>query len=155
MTGTTEQENVATARRYLAAIEAGATGEALAAFFTPDVVQVELPNRLVPGGARRDLAAILDGAVRGRQVVAAQRFEVVGVVASGDRVALEAVWTGTLRVPLGSLPAGGGDARALRRLPRVPRRPDRRPAQLRLLRAVVAPAAPPPARPGCPRPRVA
>jgi ketosteroid isomerase-like protein len=107
MTDTAEQENVATARRYLAAIEAGATGEALAAFLTPDVVQVELPNRLVPNGVRRDRAAILDGAIRGQQVMAAQRFEVVGVVASGDRVALEAVWTGTLRVPLGSLPAGG------------------------------------------------
>jgi len=107
MTGTAEQENVATARRYLAAIESGATGDALAAFFTPDVVQLELPNRLVPNGVRRDLAAILDGAVRGQQVMAAQRFDVVGVVASGDRVALEAVWTGTLRVPLGSLPAGG------------------------------------------------
>ena len=107
MTGTAEQENVATARRYLAAIEAGATGDALAAFFTPDVVQLELPNRLVPNGVRRDLAAILDGAVRGQQVMAAQRLDVVGVVASGDRVALEAVWTGTLRVPLGSLPAGG------------------------------------------------
>src|SRR5687767_14126394 len=103
----TEQENIATARRYLAAIEAGATGDALAVFFTPDVVQVELPNRLVPNGVRRDLAAILDGAERGQRVMAAQRFEVRNAIASGDRVALEVVWTGTLRVPLGSLPAGG------------------------------------------------
>ena len=103
----TEQEHVAAARRYLDAISAGATGDALAAFFTPDVVQLELPNRLVPDGARRDLRAILDGAERGQRVMASQRFEVRNVVASGDRVALEVLWTGTLKVPLGSLPAGG------------------------------------------------
>src|SRR5439155_2491237 len=34
------------ARRYLEAIQGGVTGEALAAFFAPDVVQVEYHNRL-------------------------------------------------------------------------------------------------------------
>jgi ketosteroid isomerase-like protein len=104
---TLEQDNLATARRYLAAVENGATGAKLAPFFTPDVVQEEFPNRLVPNGARRDLAAILAGAERGHQVMAAQRYEVLDALAAGDAVALEVQWTGTLRVPLGSLPAGG------------------------------------------------
>lgn len=94
-------------RRYLAAIEQGATGEALAAFYTPDAVQVEFPNRLVPNGTRRDLAAILDGAVRGQKVLSAQNYEIVSAVESGDCMALELIWTGTLAVPIGSLPAGG------------------------------------------------
>lgn len=102
-----EAANVQAARRYLAAIEAGATGDALAAFFTEDVVQEEFPNRLVPAGARRDLRALLEGAERGQTVLRAQRFDVRGAVASGDRVALELVWTGTLAIPIGSLPAGG------------------------------------------------
>ncbi|MEZ4410147.1 MAG: nuclear transport factor 2 family protein [Polyangiales bacterium] len=101
------EDPIAFARRYLAALEAGATGDALAAFFTPDVVQEEFPNRLVPTGARRDLAALLDGAVRGQRVMTAQRYELVHAVASGDRVALEVQWTGTLAVPVGALPAGG------------------------------------------------
>jgi len=95
------------AKTYLAALEAGATGDALAAFFTDDVVQEEFPNRLVPAGARRDLAALLDGAVRGQKVMRAQRFELLGAVENGDTVALEVQWTGTVAVPLGGLPAGG------------------------------------------------
>jgi len=95
------------AKTYLAALEAGATGDALAAFFTDDVVQEEFPNRLVPAGARRDLAALLDGAVRGQKVMRAQRFELLAAVENGDTLALEVQWTGTVAVALGSLPAGG------------------------------------------------
>ena len=102
----TEEANVQTARAYLAAVEGGATGEALARWFTPDVVQEEFPNRLVPTGARRGLRELLDGAVRGQTVMRAQRYEVLSAFASGDRVALEVQWTGTLAIPLGSLAAG-------------------------------------------------
>jgi ketosteroid isomerase-like protein len=76
-------------------------------FFADDVVQVEFPNRLLPNGATRDLAALRDAAEHGRKVMTAQRFEVLNAIASGDQVALEATWTGTLAVPLGNLPAGG------------------------------------------------
>jgi ketosteroid isomerase-like protein len=76
-------------------------------FFADDVVQIEFPNRLVPNGATRDLAALRDAAERGRKVMTAQRFEIVNAIASGEQVAVEAIWTGTLAVPLGSLPAGG------------------------------------------------
>jgi ketosteroid isomerase-like protein len=76
-------------------------------FFADDVVQVEFPNRLVPNGATRDLAALRDAAERGRRVMTAQRFEVVNAIASGEQVAVEAIWTGTLAVPLGNIPAGG------------------------------------------------
>lgn len=76
-------------------------------FFADDVIQVEFPNRLVPNGVTRDLAALRQGAERGRKVMTAQRFEVVNAIASGEQVAVEAIWTGTLAVPLGSIPAGG------------------------------------------------
>jgi ketosteroid isomerase-like protein len=99
--------NLEIVKRYLAAIEAGATGGALAAFFAPDVVQEEFPNRLTPNGARRDLAALLDGAEKGQRVLRAQRYEILGAVEAGDTVALEVQWTGTLAIPLGTLPAGG------------------------------------------------
>jgi ketosteroid isomerase-like protein len=99
--------NLDVVRRYLAAIEAGATGDALAAFFTPDVVQEEFPNRLVPGGATRDLGALLDAAARGQRVLSAQRYEILNAVERGPAIALEVRWTGVLAVPLGSLPAGG------------------------------------------------
>ena len=76
-------------------------------FFADDVVQVEFPNRLLPNGATRDLAALRDAAERGRKVMTAQHFEVLNAIASGDQVAVEALWIGTLSVPLGNIPAGG------------------------------------------------
>lgn len=96
-----------TARRYLHALETFATGDALAGFFTADVLQDEFPNRLVPDGARRDLAGILQAGERGRQVLSDQRFELLHAVEQGDDLALEVQWTGTLAVPFGAVPAGG------------------------------------------------
>ncbi|HEX8393400.1 MAG TPA: nuclear transport factor 2 family protein [Longimicrobium sp.] len=98
---------LAHARGYLRAIEDGATGDRLAAFFTADVVQEEFPNRLVAAGARRDLAALLQGAERGHAVLRGQTYEIVNEVQSGSTVVLEVNWTGTLAIPIGALPAGG------------------------------------------------
>lgn len=94
------------AREYLESI--GTTDELGGLrFFADDVIQLEFPNRLLPNGASRDLAALRAGAERGRKVMTAQRFEVVNAIASGEQVAVEAIWTGTLAVPMGSIPAGG------------------------------------------------
>ncbi len=96
--------NVEIARAYLKAIEDRADAHR---FFAPDVVQEEFPNRLVPNGAKRDLAALKDGAEKGRKVMTAERYTVKNAVAQGDVVALEVLWEGTLAIPLGSLPVGG------------------------------------------------
>lgn len=99
--------NVDLALRYLAAVEAGATGPALAAFFDPEVTQIEYPNRLVPAGVKRDLAGLSASAEKGQRVIQDQRFRVRHVVANGDDVAVEIDWSGTLKVPLGDTKAGG------------------------------------------------
>jgi ketosteroid isomerase-like protein len=102
-----ENPNLDLARRYLAAIENGVPFETLAEFFSPEVVQEEFPNQLVPNGAKRDLAALREAGERGRKVVSAQRYDVRNAVASGDSVALEVIWTATLKIPFGKIPAGG------------------------------------------------
>lgn len=99
--------NVDFVKRYLAAIGEGATGDALRAFFHDDVVQEEFPNRLMPEGARRGIAEILEGAIKGQRVVRNQRFDVRSTLVDGDRVAVEVDWSATLQVPLASTPAGG------------------------------------------------
>ena len=107
-----EAANLETARRYLAAIEATTSPNANAAdadptaYFTADVVQEELPNRLVPAGARRDLTAMREGAERGRRVLKDQRYEVQRAYATGDMVILEVLWVGTLAVSIGTLQPG-------------------------------------------------
>ena len=90
----TATDNLETARRYLEALETGAHGDALAEFFTKDVVQEEFPNRLSPIGVHRNLNAILDAARKGRKVIRAQKFEIMNSIADGDRVALEVFWSG-------------------------------------------------------------
>ena len=94
------------ARNFLAALERGAIGEELAAFFTADVLQVELPNRLLPTGKTSNLREILAAAERGRGVVTNQRYKLWAAMVDGDRVALEVEWTGTVNMALGKLSPG-------------------------------------------------
>src|ERR1043166_9115295 len=99
-----EDSNLATVRRYLAAIERGAPIEELSEFYAPDIVQIELPNRVNPEGVRRDFDGLIEASNKGRHVIASQRYEILNAVARGDRVALEMLWTGTLKVAFGSIP---------------------------------------------------
>jgi len=101
------QRYVLRAHEYLEAIEDGATGERLAAFYTANAVQEEFPNRLSPNGVRRGLAEILEGAARGQAVMRRQRFVVHNVIASGHQVVLEVTWAGTVAIPIGTVPPGG------------------------------------------------
>ena len=98
--------NIDTALRYLKAVESGATSD-LAEFFTADAIVEELPNRVVPNGAKRGLSGLQDGAKRGQQIMAKQTYDVRTATESDDLVILEVLWTGTLKVPIGSIPAGG------------------------------------------------
>jgi ketosteroid isomerase-like protein len=100
------ESNVEFIRRYFDAIEAGVGPEEMAAFFTPDVIQEEFPNRIVPRGARRELKQILAASKRGKQTMETQRFEILHAISVGDEVALEVRWTGTLAEAVGTLPGG-------------------------------------------------
>lgn len=106
VSSSTTVANLEVARRYLAAIEAGAVGDDLAAFFSPDVEQIEFPNRLVPTGARRGRSEMLEGALRGQKVLREQRYQVERAFADGNAVVLEVLWVGTLAIDRGSIPAG-------------------------------------------------
>jgi len=99
--------NLEIAKQYLAAIEQGVETEKMADFFSADFVQEEFPNRLTPTGVKRDLTTILEANKRGKKLMSSQRYEIKNAVASGDFVALEVLWTGTLAVAFGSIPEGG------------------------------------------------
>ncbi|MFO0578730.1 MAG: nuclear transport factor 2 family protein [Polyangia bacterium] len=97
--------NLERAKSYLRAIES--RDGSVQDFFSPDVIQEEFPNRLVPGGATRDRAALLAAGERGKRAVSSERYELVRGIEQGDEVALELIWTGTLALPFGALPVGG------------------------------------------------
>ncbi len=98
--------NEATAHRYFAALGERSDDDSLRAFFHEHIEQIEFPNRLVPQGAKRDLAALLAASARGRQVVTGERYLVKKLVASANSVAVELEWSATLNVAIGSLTPG-------------------------------------------------
>src|SRR5437870_5371020 len=101
-----EASNLALIRSYLAALARGAVGQELAAFFTPDAVQIELPNLLNRSGGQSNLTTLLERAEQGRALLRSQSYEIRSELARDLHVAVEAFWTGTLAAPLGNLPAG-------------------------------------------------
>ena len=103
---TAEVANLATVRDYYAAVEHGAEALDWNHWFTPDAIQEEFPNRLLPEGARRDLAAMREAALRGHALMADQRFELLTAIASGDTVVVEAEWRGTVGRDVGPFAAG-------------------------------------------------
>ena len=105
------RSNRDSATAYIRALESGVTGDPLADFFSPDIIITEFPNRFTPNGATRDLENLRAAAERGKKVMKAQRYDIVSMTAEGDRVAIELDWTGTLAVPVGTLPEGA-DMRA-------------------------------------------
>ena len=100
-------ENAARARQYLKALECGPSGDELAKFFAPEIVLEIFPSKFFPNGSRDDLAGIFAAAERGKKPMTSQKYEITNEVASGDKVALEIDWTGTLAVPFQSIPKGG------------------------------------------------
>ena len=70
--------NVDRARTMLRALE---TRDGTApSHYAPDVVQREFPNRLVPDGATRDLAALRSASERGKHAVSDERYEVMSAI---------------------------------------------------------------------------
>jgi ketosteroid isomerase-like protein len=95
--------NVELAREYIRAIESGATGDALARFFTSDVTIREMPNRVAPHGSTSGLAQALASAERGQQLFKRQTYTITNILADGDRVALEMDWIGITAVQIQNL----------------------------------------------------
>lgn len=99
-------ENLAAARRYIKAIACGARGDEIAPFFATEAVVEIFPSRFFPNGSREGLAGVRAAADRGNKAMSLQKYEIKSALSSGDTVALEIVWTGTLALPFQSKPAG-------------------------------------------------
>jgi limonene-1,2-epoxide hydrolase len=101
-----ETKNIQLIRSYLNVLASGSFGDDLSKFFTPDAIQVEFPNILNTKGGQSDLTAILTRAEQGRNILAKQTYDIKSETAEDSRVAIEAVWTGTLAVLIGKLTPG-------------------------------------------------
>lgn len=94
-------------RDYLRVMEMRTSSDELEHFYHPDVEQIEYPNTITKFTAVRSLADLKAGAERGSKLLQKEEYEVKGLHAAGEVVILEAIWRGTLAIPLGNMPAGG------------------------------------------------
>jgi len=100
-----DSPNLDTAHRYLKAIEDGDAADVLS-LFSPDAVLEQLPNRIYPQGLRSNVSQVPEAFEKGRQIFSRQTYEITKEVETGNIVAVEFLWTGTLAIPFGTLRAG-------------------------------------------------
>lgn len=98
--------NLQLARQYITALADGKTGNALAAFFTPDVRITEMPSRISPHGSVANLEQALAAANRGQRLFARQTYIIKNILEDRDRVALELEWSSITAVEFQRLPTG-------------------------------------------------
>ena len=101
----TEQDNIATVRAFIEAVERF-DAEAAARFLDAQIVQTELPNKLYAKGQVRGRGDLIRDLPKGRQVLRSQAYPISTIFAAGDKVAVETRWEGVLNVPLGRLQPG-------------------------------------------------
>lgn len=97
--------NLDKARRYLKAMEDGDATDILI-LFSPDAVLEQLPNRIYPKGLRSNVSQVPEAFEKGRKIFSRQTYEITNAVETGNIVAVEFLWTGTLAIPFGTLTAG-------------------------------------------------
>ena len=98
--------NFEIARAYLAALSGRAPADDIAAFFAPDAIQEELPNRFTPLGAVRTVDDIRKARERGLEFLDSEEYELRGATGSGSLVAMEVRWSGRVAVASGLFAAG-------------------------------------------------
>ena len=95
--------SITVAIAFLRTVEAGVDPSDLV---TADVIEEELPNRLSPDGATRDLGAMRAAVARGKTVFKKQNYEIRNMVGGTDFVAFEIDWQGELAIALAGLEPG-------------------------------------------------
>jgi ketosteroid isomerase-like protein len=87
----------AVVRRYFELVaDLGSAPDALRDLLHPAVRVAEHPNAINPRGIVRDRDGVIAGLLAGKRLLAAQTIDVLELLVSGDRVAVRAIWRGTI-----------------------------------------------------------
>jgi ketosteroid isomerase-like protein len=92
--------------KFLKMLEKQQSADELDEFYHPNVEQVEFPNAILKNKTTRNLVALKEGFEKGSKIMSKQEFEVQNIYSSGKIVILEAIWKGTISVPIGNIPIG-------------------------------------------------
>jgi hypothetical protein len=88
------------------AIESGATGDELAAYWADDVMTTEYPNLIAPAGGQHDLDEMKAGSERGARLLTSQRYSVFEQHDLGDLAIVRLTWTGVVGTSVGPFEQG-------------------------------------------------
>ena len=100
-------ENEKTVIGFLKVMEERKSSAELEKFYHPEIEQHEYPNAIVKNTMIRKLDDLKAGSEKGLAIMSKEEFEIRNLFSVGNVVILEAVWRGTLAVPVGNIPAGG------------------------------------------------
>lgn len=104
---TTKTDILRIAKNFIKAVEKGKTGEALDKFYHKDVEHTTYPNVLTRNITKRNLKELKEASERGKGIFTKQTYSIIKTYVYGNKVVIEALWTGTLRIGIGKLPIGG------------------------------------------------
>ena len=100
-------ENERTVIEFFKMIEERKSSEELEKFYHPAAEQTEYPNAIVKYSTIRNLRGLKDSADRGRKAISKEEYEIKNMHSYANTVVIEAVWKGTVAVPVGNIPVGG------------------------------------------------
>ncbi|TDW47838.1 hypothetical protein EV144_104124 [Flavobacterium sp. 270] len=95
------------AEQFIKTLQNRNTTEELIQFYHKDIEQIEFPNTLTKNIAIRNLEDLKLASERGKKVLQKEEYEIIKSYTFENTVIIEALWTGTLAVPIGSIPKGG------------------------------------------------
>lgn len=100
-------ENEKTVVAFLKMMEQRQSSNELIKFYHPEIQQIEYPNAIVKNTITRNLQDLKEGSERGQKILLKEEYEIKNLFSSNNHVILEAIWKGTLSVPIGNIPVGG------------------------------------------------
>lgn len=72
----------------------------------PDVVFYDNPNLINKVGQVRNASKGMAGVAVGQKILAAQRYDFIEIIETGDKLIIECIWTGTMAIDAGHLKQG-------------------------------------------------
>ncbi|MGZ3778249.1 MAG: nuclear transport factor 2 family protein [Mucilaginibacter sp.] len=101
------QDIKAIANQFIRTLEHRKSADELMQFYHPDIKHIEFPNMITKNRKVSTLNDIKAAAERGKKVLQKEEYEVLNSWSFENTVIIEAIWTGTLAVPMVNIPVGG------------------------------------------------
>lgn len=95
------------AEQFIKRLQSRNSAEELIQFYHEDIEQIEFPNTLTKNKTIRNLEDLKLASERGKKVLQKEEYEILKSYSFDNTVIIEALWTGTLAIPLGNIPVGG------------------------------------------------